>query len=274
VKWKVLPTFTLESLHDVVIGPNNTYWAVGGGGVVLTLVDGAWVSVPSNVTSTLRAAWSDGTHLAVVGDSDTFLIWNGKTFDALALVGGDDFTDVAGTATALIAVAKSGRVAHSNGSTVGFEWLGEDVLNAVAQSASGETWILGEKHWYRSQAAGWALVAPPVLGNWLSARFGPDGLWVGGGRQTESGSSGVVLTGPNPAWSSSTVVANEVIQDIFFVTGSEERFALTSDSVFRKPGSSDWERIETPMGGLAIAGRGGSDIMIVGQGGVSIRRVQ
>ncbi len=273
VKWRVMPTHTLETLNDVVVGPGHAYWAVGTMGTVLRVVNDEWFSVPSGVDTTLTAAWSDGTRLVIVGTNDTFLVWNGSELVPQPLDGYDDFTAVTGNATSVVAVTTQGRLARFDGATVAFEWLGQDVLRSVAQSNAGEVWVLGEKSWYRSTPTTWAPVAPPVLGNWRTARFGPDGLWVVGARDTDQGVSGVVLNGPTPDWRSSAI-ATELIRDIFFVDGSDERFAVSDTGVFRKPGSSAWEAVETPMGGLAVAGRSATDVMVVGQGGVSIHRIQ
>ncbi len=51
-------------------------------------------------------------------------------------------------------------------------------------------------------------------------------------------------------------------------------FAVTANGVFRKPGTSECEAVDSPSGGNAVAGRSATDLIIAGPPGVSIRRVK
>jgi hypothetical protein len=122
---------TTEDLYGVALGPNQEFWAVGGGGTILRSLPNpalAWTQIASGVTtSTLRAVTFFGLIGVAVGDDGTILYSNG----------GDSWSPVdSPTSETLNGVAYTG-----SGAGGGFVAVGNS--GTVLWSEFGTTWTAG-----------------------------------------------------------------------------------------------------------------------------------
>lgn len=270
VNWKVVPTHSLATLLAVAAGPDNSVYAVGTGGTVLRLVADTWQPMASPTTETLTAVavTSRGTPV-IVGEHGTLLVGrSGRLELAMSGFTDEDFTSVsAGSDTSIDVGSLAGHIFHFDGTAMvtSFE-MGAPVLS-LARGAD-RMWAGGEGLFGVNEGASWGVTAAPVLARYTVALPAAGKLWAGGARLDNSG--GVLIEGPNP-WYTTTL--DEPVNALAIVPKGDERFAISTNSVYRQIGSGTWHRIIAPAGGRAAVSRASMDLVVVGQPGVSLLRV-
>lgn len=94
-----LPDPCRNTLHAVAIVPGTggaEAWAVGDGGTILHLADGAWTKVASPTTESLRGVAAANANLAVaVGLEGALVEWNGTTWSDCTYASTDYYEGVA-----------------------------------------------------------------------------------------------------------------------------------------------------------------------------------
>lgn len=269
VIWEVVPTGTTAALLALEVANDGSAWAVGERGAVLQLVGRAWTRVPTGVTATLRGLTFDALGAPVIaGDEGVLLHWRGDRFELVRLEG-EEFLSVARDAHDGIHVgARSGLIYELRDADLVPELDMHVPVHSLALQ-DGELWATGENVLARLTDQ-WLSVPAPMQGTIHFAHAGESGLWLGGVRQGVSSLDGLLVQGPMPSWR--TTVLDEPIKAIAEVPKVAERFALSSDRLYRQLGSASWTAIDCPTAAHAIASRGAGDLVLVGPGGISLLR--
>jgi hypothetical protein len=270
VKWEVVPTGVNAALLAIARGKDGTAWAVGEHGVVLRLTGRTWTKVPTGVGSTLRAvAMAANDSPVVVGDDGVILRWSVDHF-SLLIEDGYAFTAVAqgsdgaihlGTAEGILAELAGERVVPALD-------LRTPVLSIASQAA--DVWATGDGVLTRFSGGQWLSMPIPVPGRLSFAQEGRDALWLAGERTGATSVSGLLVSGPMPAWRSTALP--EPVRAIAEVPGVEERFALTTHHLYRQVDAGKWELVESPISATALTSRANGDLVMVGAPGISLLR--
>jgi len=279
LRWRLSPTGTLADLFDVALPPDGSTWVVGAQGTVLRHDRFDWTTPDFEGTppsATLRGVWANADTVFVVGDSGTFLRWDGAALAPVLAepptVDGapEDFTAVwAETPSDAWLVTAQGGVFHFDGTRLTEATRLASGLGAVS-GWNGEVWVAGEGVAAHLVDDAWQPVALPVLATWRAVGVDPAGVWLAGARTDGSSDArGVCLTSTGGEFGASQMTA-EPITDLF-LSGGEERFTTSTADVYRRVLNASWKSLAAPSGAKAIAGRSATDVVVVGEGGLVVR---
>lgn len=271
VEWEVVPTHSLASLLAIAPAADGSAWAVGERGTVLHLVGRRWLGVPSPVRSTLRAVAMDADgDPVIVGDEGVVLRLVAGALQRLPFPARESFTAVAIDARGQVLLgAASGVLSTIVGEELQAQLELRTPILAMARQ-SEEVWATGDGVLARFASTQWLNLPMPVAARLTVAQTGREGLWLGGEREGATAVSGVIVTGPSPSWR--TTALPEPVRAFAEVPGEAERFALTSQHLYRQLGDGKWDQVTVPSAAAAMASRTHGDLVLVGPPGISLLR--